>query len=86
MAWILFWGSTITVVLVSDIQLHCDGCMVGRVLALFFAAATCASPAGQAACGVAIDMFGTTVLLVFMAMAMELFAVSMALLFKKHTK
>lgn len=85
-AWILFWGSTITVVLVSDIQLHCDGGMVGRVLALFFAAATCASPAGQAACGVAIDMFGTTVLLVFMAMAMELFAVSMALLFKKHTK
>lgn len=85
-AWILFWGSTITVVLVSDIQLHCDGGMVGRVLALFFAMATCASPAGQAACGVAIDMFGTTVLLVFMATAMELFAVSMALLFKKHTK
>ena len=85
-AWILFWGSTITVVLVSDIQLHCDGGMVGRVLALFFAAATCASPAGQAACGVAIDMFGATVLLVFMATAMELFAVSMALLFKKHTK
>lgn len=85
-AWILFWGSTITVVLVSDIQLHCDGGMVGRVLALFFAVATCASPAGQAACGVAIDMFGATVLLVFMATAMELFAVSMALLFKKHTK
>ena len=85
-AWILFWGSTITVVLVSDIQLHCDGGMVGRVLALFFAMATCASPAGQAACGVAIDMFGATVLLVFMATAMELFAVSMALLFKKHTK
>lgn len=85
-AWILFWGSAITVVLVSDIQLHCDGGMVGRVLALFFAVATCASPAGQAACGVAIDMFGATVLLVFMATAMELFAVSMALLFKKHTK
>lgn len=85
-AWILFWGSTITVVLVSDIQLHCDGGMVGRVLALFFAMATCASPAGQAACGVAIDMFGATVLLALMATAMELFAVSMALLFKKHTK
>ncbi len=85
-AWILFWGSTITVVLVSDIQLHCDDGMVGRVLALFFAVATCASPAGQAACGVAIDMLGATVLLVFMATAMELFAVSMALLFKKHTK
>lgn len=85
-AWILFWGSTITVVLVSDIQLHCDGGMVGRVLALFFAVATCASPAGQAACGVAIDMFGATVLLALMATAMELFAVSMALLFKKHTK
>lgn len=85
-AWILFWGSTITVVLVSDIQLHCDGGMVGRVLALFFAVATCASPAGQAACGVAIDMFGATVLLVFMATAMELFAGLMALLFKKHTK
>lgn len=85
-AWILFWGSTITVVLVSDIQLHCDGGMVGRVLALFYAVATCASPVGQAACGIAIDMFGATVLLVFMATAMELFAVSMALLFKKHTK
>lgn len=85
-AWILFWGSTITVVLVSDIQLHCDGGMVGRVLALFFAVATCASPAGQAACGVAIDMFGATVLLALMATAAELFAVSMALLFKKHTK
>lgn len=85
-AWILFWGSAITVVLVSDIQLHCDGGMVGRVLALFFAVATCASPAGQVACGVAIDMFGATVLLVFMATAAELFAVSMALLFKKHTK
>lgn len=85
-AWILFWGSAITVVLVSDIQLHCDGGMVGRVLALFFAVATCASPVGQAACGIAIDMSGTTVLLALMAMAMELFAVSMALLFKKHTK
>lgn len=85
-AWILFWGSVATVVLVSDIQLHCENSMLGRVLALFFAAATCASPAGQAACGVAIDMFGATVLLVFMATAMELFAVSMALLFKKHTK
>lgn len=84
--WILFWGSTITVVLVSDIQLHCDGGMVGRVLALFFAVATCASPAGQAACGVAIDMFGATVLLALMATTIELFAVSMALLFKKHTK
>lgn len=82
-AWILFWGSAITVVLVSDIQLHCDGGMVGRVLALFFAVATCASPAGQAACGVAIDMFGATVLLVFMATAMELFAGLMALLSKR---
>lgn len=72
--------------LVSDIQLHCDGGMVGRVLASFFAVATCASPVGQAACGVAIDMSGTTVLLALVAMAMELFAVSMALLFKKHTK
>ncbi len=85
-AWILFWGSAITVVLVSDIQLQCESGMVGRVLALFYAAATCASPVGQAACGIAIDMSGTTVLLVFMATAMELFAVSMALLFKKHTK
>lgn len=85
-AWILFWGSTITVVLVSDIQLQCESGMVGRVLALFYAVATCASPVGQAACGVAIDMFGATVLLVFMATVMELFAVSMALLFKKHTK
>ncbi|MEE0663782.1 MAG: MFS transporter [Collinsella bouchesdurhonensis] len=85
-AWILFWGSTITVVLVSDIQLQCAIDMVGRVLALFYAVATCASPVGQAACGIAIDMFGATVLLVFMATAMELFAVSMALLFKKHTK
>lgn len=85
-AWILFWGSTITVVLVSDIQLQCESGMVGRVLALFYAVATCASPVGQAACGIAIDMSGTTVLLVFMATAMELFAVSMALLFKKHTK
>lgn len=85
-AWILFWGSAITVVLVSDIQLQCERDMVGRVLALFFAVATCASPVGQAACGIAIDMYGTTVLLVFMATAMELFAVSMALLFKKHTK
>lgn len=85
-AWILFWGSAITVVLVSDIQLQCESDMVGRVLALFYAVATCASPVGQAACGIAIDMFGTTVLLVFMATAMELFAVSMALLFKKHTK
>lgn len=83
MAWILFWGSAITVVLVSDIQHHCDGGMVGRVLALFFAVATCASPAGQAACGVAIDMFGATVLLVFMATAMELFAGLMALLSKR---
>lgn len=82
-AWILFWGSTITVVLVSDIQLHCDGGMVGRVLALFFAMATCASPAGQAACGVAIDMFGATVLLVFMATTIELFAGLMALLSKR---
>ena len=85
-AWILFWGSTITVVLVSDIQLQCESGMVGRVLALLYAVATCASPVGQAACGVAIDMFGATVLLVFMATVMELFAVSMALLFKKHTK
>lgn len=85
-AWILFWGSTITVVLVSDIQLQCESDMVGRVLALFYAVATCASPVGQAACGIAIDMSGTTVLLVFMATAMELFAVSMALLFKKHTE
>ena len=85
-AWILFWGSTITVVLVSDIQLQCESGMVGRVLALFYAVATCASPVGQAACGIAIDMSGTTVLLVFMATAAELFAVSMALLFKKHTK
>lgn len=85
-AWILFWGSAITVVLVSDIQLQCESGMVGRVLALFYAVATCASPVGQAACGIAIDMSGTTVLLVFMATAMELFAVSMALLFKKHTK
>lgn len=85
-AWILFWGSAITVVLVSDIQLQCESGMIGRVLALFYAVATCASPAGQAACGITIDMFGTTVLLVFMATAMELFAVSMALLFKKHTK
>lgn len=85
-AWILFWGSAITVVLVSDIQLQCESGMVGRVLALFYAVATCASPVGQAACGVAIDMFGATVLLVFMATVMELFAVSMALLFKKHTK
>lgn len=82
-AWILFWGSTITVVLVSDIQLHCDGGMVGRVLALFFAVATCASPAGQAACGVAIDMFGATVLLVLMATTIELFAGLMALLSKR---
>lgn len=82
-AWILFWGSTITVVLVSDIQLHCDGGMVGRVLALFFAAATCASPAGQAACGVAIDMFGATVLLALMATTIELFAGLMALLSKR---
>lgn len=85
-AWILFWGSTITVVLVSDIQLQCESGMVGRVLALFYAVATCASPVGQAACGIAIDMFGATVLLALMATAMELFAVSMALLFKKHTK
>lgn len=85
-AWILFWGSAITVVLVSDIQLQCESGMVGRVLALFYAVATCASPVGQAACGIAIDMSGTTVLLVFMATAAELFAVSMALLFKKHTK
>ena len=85
-AWILFWGSAITVVLVSDIQLQCESDMVGRVLALFYAVATCASPVGQAACGIAIDMSGTTVLLVFMATAMEFFAVSMALLFKKHTK
>ena len=85
-AWILFWGSAITVVLVSDIQLQCESDMVGRVLALFYAVATCASPVGQAACGIAIDMFGTTVLLVFMATAMEFFAVSMAMLFKKHTK
>ena len=82
-AWILFWGSTITVVLVSDIQLHCDGGMVGRVLALFFAAATCASPTGQAACGVAIDMFGATVLLALMATTIELFAGLMALLSKR---
>lgn len=82
-AWILFWGSTITVVLVSDIQLHCDGGMVGRVLALFFAVATCASPAGQAACGVAIDMFGATVLLALMATTIELFAGLMALLSKR---
>lgn len=82
-AWILFWGSTITVVLVSDIQLYCDGGMVGRVLALFFAAATCASPAGQAACGVAIDMFGATVLLALMATTIELFAGLMALLSKR---
>lgn len=85
-AWILFWGSAITVVLVSDIQLQCESGMVGRVLALFYAVATCASPVGQAACGIAIDISGTTVLLVFMATAAELFAVSMALLFKKHTK
>ncbi len=85
-AWILFWGSAITVVLVSDIQLQCESDMVGRVLALFYAVATCASPVAQAACGIAIDMSGTTVLLVFMATAMEFFAVSMALLFKKHTK
>lgn len=85
-AWILFWGSAITVVLVSDIQLQCESGMVGRVLALFYAVAACASPVGQAACGIAIDMSGTTVLLVFMATAAELFAVSMALLFKKHTK
>lgn len=83
MAWILFWGSTITVVLVSDIQLQCDGGMVGRVLALFFAMATCASPAGQAACGVAIDMFGATVLLALMATTIELFAGLMALLSKR---
>ena len=82
-AWILFWGSTITVVLVSDIQLHCDGGMVGRVLALFFAVATCASPAGQAACGVAIDMFGATVLLALMATTIEFFAGLMALLSKR---
>lgn len=82
-AWILFWGSTITVVLVSDIQLHCDGGMVGRVLALFFAVATCASPVGQAACGVAIDMFGATVLLALMATTIELFAGLMALLSKR---
>ena len=82
-AWILFWGSTITVVLVSDIQLHCDGGMVGRVLALFFAMATCASPAGQAACGVAIDMLGATVLLALMATTIELFAGLMALLSKR---
>lgn len=82
-AWILFWGSTITVVLVSDIQLHCDGGMVGRVLALFFAVATCASPVGQAACGVAIDMLGATVLLALMATTIELFAGLMALLSKR---
>ena len=82
-AWILFWGSAITVVLVSDIQLHCDGGMVGRVLALFFAVATCASPAGQAACGVAIDMFGATVLLALMATTIEFFAGLMALLSKR---
>lgn len=83
-AWILFWGSVATVVLVSDIQLHCENSMLGRVLALFFAAATCASPVGQAACGVAIDMFGATALLVFMATAMELFAGLMALLSKRR--
>lgn len=82
-AWILFWGSTITVVLVSDIQLQCESDMVGRVLALFFAVATCASPAGQAACGVAIDMFGATVLLALMATTIELFAGLMALLSKR---
>lgn len=82
--WILFWGSAITVVLVSDIQLHCESGMVGRVLALFFAVATCASPVGQAACGVAIDMFGATVLLVLMATAMELLAGLMALLSKRR--
>lgn len=82
-AWILFWGSTITVVLVSDIQLHCDGGMVGRVLALFYAVATCASPVGQAACGIAIDMFGATVLLALMATTIEFFAGLMALLSKR---
>ena len=82
--WILFWGSAITVVLVSDIQLHCESGMVGRVLALFFAVATCASPAGQAACGVAIDMLGATVLLVLMATTMELLAGLMALLSKRR--
>ena len=82
-AWILFWGSAITVVLVSDIQLQCESGMVGRVLALFFAVATCASPAGQAACGVAIDMFGATVLLALMATTIELFAGLMALLSKR---
>lgn len=82
-AWILFWGSTITVVLVSDIQLQCESGMVGRVLALFYAVATCASPAGQAACGVAIDMFGATVLLALMATTIELFAGLMALLSKR---
>ena len=83
-AWILFWGSVTTVVLVSDIQLHCGSDMVGRVLALFFAAATCASPIGQAACGVAIDMCGAAALLVFMATAMGLFAVLMALLSRRY--
>lgn len=82
-AWILFWGSAITVVLVSDIQLQCESGMVGRVLALFYAVATCASPVGQAACGIAIDMSGTTVLLVFMATTIELFAGLMALLSKR---
>lgn len=82
-AWILFWGSAITVVLVSDIQLQCESGMVGRVLALFYAVATCASPVGQAACGIAIDMSGTTVLLVFMATTIEFFAGLMALLSKR---
>ena len=67
----------------SDIQLQCESDMVGRVLALFFAVATCASPAGQAACGVAIDMFGATVLLALMATTIELFAGLMALLSKR---
>lgn len=82
-AWILFWGSTITVVLVSDIQLQCESGMVGRVLALFYAVATCASPVGQAACGIAIDMFGATVLLALMATTIEFFAGLMALLSKR---
>lgn len=83
-AWILFWGSAITVVLVSDIQLQCESGMVGRVLALFYVVATCASPVGQAACGIAIaDMSGTTVLLALMATTIEFFAGLMALLSKR---